>query len=117
MSNRTLARFEGRLFVDEGRLCMVVEADEASGTGRVSTRIDGKQTIVSMPLADIAMNLSSTTKLSLDNLGSAQSKQRVLKKEDGWFFAAREGLKGPFPSDKQAERELDQYIIAAQGAA
>lgn len=116
MSNRTLARFEGRLFVDNSRLCMVVEANEASGIGRVSTRIDGQQTILEMPLADIAMHLSSTTKLSLDNLGSPASKQRVLKKDDGWFFSAREGLKGPYPSGEQAERELDQYIIAAQGA-
>jgi len=116
MSNRTLARFEGRLFVDEGRLCMVVEANESAGTGRVSTRIDGQQTILEMPLADIAMHLASTTKLNLDNLGSPESKRRVLKKEDGWFFSAREGLKGPFPTGEQAERELDQYIIAAQGS-
>lgn len=116
MSNRTLARFEGRLFVDDGRLCMVVEADESTGIGRVSTRIDGKQTLLEMPLVDIAMYLSSGAKLVLDNLGSPESKQRVLEKEDGWFFSAREGLKGPFPSGEHAERELDQYIIASQGA-
>ena len=116
MSNRTLARFEGRLFVDSGRLCMVVEANESTGTGRISTRIDGKQELLEMPLSDMAMHLSSSTKLSLDNLGSQESKQRVLKKEDGWFFSAREGLKGPYTTGEQAERELDQYIIAAQGA-
>ncbi len=116
MSTRTLARFEGRLFVDEGRLCMVVEANEAAGTGRVSTRLDGKQTIIEMPLVDIAMHLATNAKLNLDNLGSPESKHRVLKKGDGWFFSAREGLKGPFPSGEQAERELDQYIIASQGS-
>ena len=116
MSNRTLARFEGRLFVDNGGLCMVVEANESTGLARVSTRIDGQQVLLDMPLADIAMHLSSNAKLSLDNLGSPESKQRVLKKEDGWFFSAREGLKGPYPSGETAERELDQYIIAAQGA-
>ncbi len=115
MSNRNLARFEGRLFVDNSRLCMVVEANESNGMGRVSSRIDGKQVLLEMPLSEIAMHLSTNTKLSLDNLGSPESKQRVLEKEDGWFFSAREGLKGPYPSGEQAERELDQYIIAAQG--
>ena len=109
-----LARFEGRLFVYEDRLCMVIESDETAGVARVSSRIDGAQTVREMPLAEIAELLAGTEKLCLDGIGTDSSKTRVVQKSDGWFFKAREGLKGPFSSGAEAEEELGRYMVAAQ---
>jgi len=95
---------------------MVVEADEHTGVGRVSCRIDGKTTILEMSLADIGQKLSSQAKMTLDSIGAATSKARVEEHSDGWFFQAREGLQGPFASSEEAEKQLDQHMLVAQSA-
>lgn len=116
MSNVAVNRFEGRLFVNEGRLCMVVEADELSGVGRVSSRVDGKTTVVEMPVSEIGQRLSVAAKMTLDSIGSATSTQRIQQRADGWYFSAREGLKGPFGTSEEAEEALDSYILTSQSA-
>lgn len=111
-----MARFEGRLFAVDGRLCMVVEADEASGVGRVSLRVQGRQQVVEMPLAEIARRISSGGGLLLDNTSGAEASRRVTRRKDGWFFSTREGPKGPYRSSKEAERDLGRHILATQSA-
>lgn len=110
----SVARYEGRLFTDDGRLCMVIEADQERGIGRVSTRIDGKHQTIEMPLATIGNRIAAAAGLALDSANSESQAARVIRKPDGWFFNAREGLKGPFKSSESAERELNEYVIAAQ---
>ena len=116
MGSALVNRFEGRLFLEDGRLCMVVEADEASGIGRVSSRVDGTTQVVEMPLSDIGKRLSLGARMTLDGIGAATSEQRVQEDTDGWYFSAREGQKGPFPSRKQAQEALTRYIMKSQSA-
>lgn len=112
-----IGRFEGRLFADEGRLYLVVEADEVEGQARVSCCIDGTRQVMNMPLTEVSKRLSSGTNLILDNINSPQSTSRVLEKEDGWFFSTREGLQGPYPDRERAEKALGKFIVAAQSGA
>ena len=108
------ARFEGRLFADAGGLCLVVEVDNAAGTGRVSRRVDGESQVVEMPLAELGERISSSSNLQLDNIGRSDLSRRILRKRDGWYFSAREGLKGPFPSHEEAESELRAHVLSTQ---
>ena len=117
MSTRSLGRFEGRLFVENGRLCMVVEADETAGTATVSFRKDGVPNLIEMPLSEVSRHISSGAELALDNLNTASTGERVVEKSDGWYFSAREGQKGPFGSAAEAEAELQSYIVSSQSAA
>jgi len=116
MGSVVVNRFEGRLFVDKGRLCMVVEADELTGVGRVSSRVDGKTIVTEMPVAEIAQRLSMAAKMTLDSIGSATAARRIEQRADGFFFTAREGLQGPFASTEEAEEELDRHLLMAQSA-
>ena len=108
---------EGRLFADAGRLHLVVEANEETGIGRVSCRIDGEQRVIEMPVSEVARQISCGSDMTLDNTRGPDARQRLLQRSDGWFFSVRDGgLKGPYASGEEAERELGQYIIAAQSA-
>jgi hypothetical protein len=112
VNNQRLARFEGRLFAEDGRLHLVIHTDEEAGVAQVSCRIDGESRVLEMSLAEVGLRISSG--LTLDNLNGKESSKRILKKDDGWFFAAREGHKGPFVSKAEAEAELKAYILSAQ---
>jgi len=116
VSNSVVNRFEGRLFLEDGRLCMVVEADEARGLGRVSSRVDGQPKVVEMSLNDIGQRLSMSAKMTLDSIGAATTTQRVQQKSDGWYFSSREGLVGPFSSNDEAQQELTGYLLTSQSA-
>ncbi len=109
-------RFEGRLFLEDGRLCMVVEADESSGMARVSSRVDGQSNVVEMTLLEISQRLSVSAKMTLDSIGAATSAQRIQQQSDGWYFSAREGLTGPFSSQDEAQKQLTRYILSSQSA-
>ncbi len=111
---RTLARFEGRLFAEAGILFLVVEADAAAGVARVSFRVDGQTQVMELPLAEIARRLSSGGELKLDNLNGPVAAKRIVRKPDGWFFAAREGFMGPYDSGQAAQRELARHVLAMQ---
>lgn len=111
-----VARYEGRLFTEDGRLCMVIHADQENGIGQVSTRIDGKQQVIEMPLSEIGNKIAAAAGITLDSVNSETQTARVIRKPDGWFFNAREGLKGPYQSSESAERELNEYVIASQAS-
>lgn len=117
MQATNIKRFEGRLFAEEGRLCLVVEVKEEERIARVSCCIDGNRTILEMPIAEVGKRLSAGSDLVLDNINGEQAKKRVVKKKDGWFFSAREGLKGPFDTEDAAEAGLQEHILAAQSTA
>ena len=114
MNTNLAGRFVGRLFVESGRLCLVVEIDEEAGIGRVSSRVDGEQQLNDMPLADIARCISANSDLALDNVGESAPK-RIVRKDDGWYFNSREGLQGPYLKGEEAEAALKQHIISSQG--
>jgi len=105
-------RFEGRLFSDNGRLNFVIDVNTESGVARVSCRIDDEQQIVQMPIAEVGLKLSTNTKL--DGFGVNASPNRIVEQTDGWFFSTREGLKGPYVSDAEADRALNSYIQSMQ---
>ena len=66
--NTALAnRFEGRLFVEEGRLYFVLEVDVQQNTARVGFSADGGRHIKDMSINDVAARLASTGQLRLDD--------------------------------------------------
>lgn len=117
MTNRSLKRFEGRLYVDQGKLYFILEALPEAGTARVSCRVDGKTEVSTVPLADIVAILAANPELQLDALGSKESSKRVKKRANGWFFHSREGEQGPYMSADEAEEALQQHILSSQSTA
>lgn len=109
-----LSRFEGRLFAEDGCLFLVVHVDQATGTGRVSCRIDDATQVTELPLSEIARRVSQSGNLILDNLNGPQAAKRLLRRKGGWYFASREGDMGPFDSKQQAGQELARYILSMQ---
>ncbi len=107
------SRFEGRLFSDEGCLYLVLDVDTESGFAQVSCRTDGEQQVIQMPVSEVGLRLSSTSNLRLD--GTADTSNRIIQQTDGWFFTTREGPKGPYLSDTEANLALSKYILSAQG--
>ncbi|MCZ6616617.1 MAG: DUF6316 family protein [Gammaproteobacteria bacterium] len=107
-------RLEGRLFSAEGRLYFVVAVDTRSGFARVSFRADGKQQIAQLPISEVGMRLTSGSNLRPDGLSSAEKANRLIQKSDGWFFSTREGMKGPYPSETDADRALSTHVLSTQ---
>ena len=116
MGSRSTGRFEGRLFADDGRLFLVVEANETTGVARVTCRIAGERRVLEMPLTEVSRRISAGANLSLDNINGTESKSRVVNRDDGWYFSTREGLQGPYSSEDEARTELGNFVIAAQSA-
>ncbi len=107
-----LNRLQGRLFDDGGNLCLVVEADDRTGLGRVSFQADGVRHLVEMPLMEISRLVAQGTA----NIESAPTSlsHRVKEDDDGFYAMAREGAIGPFPTFNQAEAAMRDHIEAAQ---
>ena len=109
------SRYEGRLFLDEGRLHFVLAVDSASGVARVSCRVNGEPQVLQMPISEVGWHLSSSSNLRLDGLSDAHSANRIIRRADGWFFTTREGPNGPYPSETKASSALSVYIQSARG--
>lgn len=112
MNKKTMAsRLEGRLFADNGSLCLVLEADPASETAIVSSHGG----VTTMPLSSVEDKLSAYAYMTLDNLNSERTIHRIVSSDAGWYFKTREsGLAGPYESREKAKEAMDQYIISAQ---
>jgi hypothetical protein len=107
-------RFEGRLFAEDGCLFMVVAVNEAEGSARVTCSVDERPVVLEMPLEEISRRITSSTHLILDNLNSPDAKRRLQEADDGWYFSAREGRVGPYPTEKDAARALGRYVLSKQ---
>lgn len=103
-----LNRLEGRLFDDAGHLCLVVEANDATGLGRVSYQEDGARHVIDMPLTEISRLVAQGTNGVSDK--SDDLSHRVKEKADGFYAMAREGAIGPFSSFVQAESAMREHI-------
>ncbi len=80
----------------------------------MSARTESGPQVTQMPLAEVIASLASVPQLKLDGISSERVKERVLEKEDGWYFTTRGGEKGPYTTEKQAKRRLTKYILMAQ---
>lgn len=109
------SRFEGRLFLEHGRLYFVIDVDNKTDTARISCRVDGEQQVIQMPVSEVAMRLSTSSKL--DSLNTSDTTKRIVEQSDGWYFSTREGLKGPFGTEAKAKEGLDKHILASQAGA
>ena len=69
-----------------------------------------------MPLHAIGAKVGACNQLSLDGLETKKTADRVMEQDDGWYFKAREGLRGPHENEDEAKAALKNYIIAVQGA-
>ena len=107
-------RFEGRLFPLSGKLCLVTEIDCERDLARVSCRIDGRAQILEMTIMEVADHLTKSADLKLDNINSDETKKRLRKQKDGWFFDSREGPQGPFQSKREGAKALNDYIVETQ---
>jgi len=105
-------RLEGRLFAEEGRLCLVLEADPDTGMAQVSRCVDSERQVIPMPIADVCSRLA--TNVDLDSLGKENKSDRTVEKDDGWYACAREGDIGPFETQKQAAKALEDHIRELQ---
>lgn len=113
--NATLAkRYEGRLFVEDGRLHMVVEVDVNSGTAYVSCNDGTGPRVQPWRVMDVGARLSSENGLLLDGLARADQSERITEKDEGWFFTSREGLQGPYASHAAATDALKQFLLVTQ---
>ena len=88
-------RLEGRLFTDAGHMCLVVEANNATGKGRVSFQADGVRHVVEMPLTEISRLVAQSGNTSPSE--TPDLTHRVKERADGYYAMAREGAIGPFP--------------------
>ena len=93
---------------------MVVAVNESEGSARVSCRLDGQSVVLDMPLTEVSRRISASAGIQLDNLNGPDSKRRLQSREDGWHFTTREGPKGPYPTEKDAARELARYVLCMQ---
>ena len=109
-------RFVGRLFSDEGRLHFVLDVDPEAEIARVSYRCDGRQCVDHMPLADVSARLAASSNLRLDGLSASGPANRISRQADGWFFSTREGLKGPYDCEAEANQALHKHVLALQAA-
>lgn len=116
MTDTRLRRFEGRLFTEDGMLFLVVAADHAKETARVSCRVEGTTQVVDMPLSEVARRLSANPDLKLDNLNGPSAARRIVCHDGEWFFTAREGLQGPFETSDAAKHGLARHILRMQAA-
>ncbi len=107
-------RVVGRLFSQNGKLHLVLEVDPASRMARVSCRVDDATQVIAMPIAEVMQHLDSSSALKLDGLNSERTEERILEKDDGWFFRAREGEYGPFSNSQAAKRALSRHVLLAQ---
>ena len=131
MPSTMLHRLEGRLFIADGSLCMVVRVDVDAGQAQVSSRtVEGQRILLDMPLTEVSNRLSSTPKL--DNVRGPTAMNRVFTTESDtkieqeaqetqasdtelqWFFNAREGRQGPYATEDQAAHALARYILQTQ---
>ena len=111
---RCAQRTVGRLFAKGGHLHLVLEVDSATGCAKVSFCEDDQTQIISMPISEVVGFLGSGNTLKLDKLSSTETDERVVEKDDRWFFHAREGEHGPFADENMAKRELKRHILSAQ---
>ena len=109
-----LSRLEGRLFAEAGRLCLVAHVDEEAGTARVSYQADGNRHVVERSLDEVRLSISSSDGSQIDAITRMDTKTRVRKRGDAWFFNAREGEQGPFPTPELAEQSLRKHVMAVQ---
>lgn len=109
-------RLVGRLFSQEGRLHFVLDVDTDADVARVSYRRDGQQCVEHMPLADVTARLAASSDLRLDGLSATGASSRITRQGDGWFFSTREGRKGPYDCEAEANRALHKHVLSLQAA-
>ena len=107
-------RLEGRLFAEAGTLFLVLEVSDTAGTARVSCCLEGERQIIDMPLVDVMTRVGTAGALQLDNINAPETIQRISLRDDGWYFAAREGRIGPYATKHDAAQNLGRYILAMQ---
>jgi hypothetical protein len=111
---RSLNRYEGRLFVAEGYLFLVVRVDEARDIATVTCRIHEETQVLDMPYAEVVRRLHRASPLLLDNLQGPAAAKRICTEAEHWYFQSREGRMGPYPSRREAERQLIRHVLLMQ---
>jgi hypothetical protein len=93
---------------------MILEVNPDTGVAKVSCRVGEETQVIEMPISEIVGRLGSSNTLKLDRLSSEETEERVVEKDDRWFFQAREGSHGPYANESEAKQALKRHILAAQ---
>ena len=93
---------------------MVLEADSRTGLAKASCRPQDTTEIIELPISEVIDRLGNSSTLKLDGLSAQETEERVLYKDDRWFFQAREGEFGPFDDEDHANRALKRHSLSAQ---
>ena len=107
-------RLTGRLFIEQGRLCMVLAVDHETGLATVSQQIDGHRLLEERPVADLIGMIAANGKIILDGLSAKETESRAFERGDAWYFSSREGEQGPFDDEVTARSALKKHILSAQ---
>lgn len=107
-------RLEGRLFVYEGQLCLVLAVAGDTGVARISRGKGPAAEVLEWSMEDLRRRFHGGSNLILDGLNSPKTSSRVTQEEDGWYFQTREGRRGPLPGADDAHKALQSYILASQ---
>lgn len=107
-------RLEGRLFVDQGVLCFVLNVDAETQTARVSLQQDGQRLVIEMPVSAVERHLSVQPHLQLDSLNTETGEARLSETDEGWYFKTRDGREGPFPSRARAHSAFKKFMLDVQ---
>jgi len=93
---------------------MILEANPDTGVAKASCRLGEETQVIDLPLSEVVGRLGSSNTLKLDRLSSEETEERVVKKDDRWFFQAREGSHGPYANESDAKQALKRHILSAQ---
>ena len=113
MDNHQIKKLEGRLFTRNGQLCLVLSVDLEHRLARVSTAHEGKHKVTELPLPEVQAMVAAEPRVILESLRDPQRRERIEQTDLGWFFNAREGRQGPYPTREEASAELQRHVRAA----
>jgi len=113
-ANWLAKRLEGRLFVYEGQLCLVLAVASDIGVARISRGKGQAAEVLEWSTEDLCHRFHGGSNLILDGLNSAKTSSRVTEQDDGWYFLTREGRRGPLPGADDARKALQSYILESQ---
>ena len=105
---------EGRLFVYEGQLCLVLSVEGDRGRARISRGKGRAAEVLEWSMEDLRCRFHGGSNLILDGLNSPKISSRITQEDDGWYFQTREGRQGPLPGADDAHKALQSYILASQ---
>ena len=107
-------RFQGRLFVKDALLYLVLDVDPETGTTRASCKPGEFTEFHEFSLAEVSSLIAKSGHLILDGLNAQKTAKRIFERDEAWYFQSREGEQGPYDTAAKASAALKKHILNAQ---